>query len=933
MSIHFDLHADETLKYILAKSAYTSSFIGLLLLLSWWYGESSFDQRFDPVAAANDERDVAVKERDDAQRAWGEMGTKHEQALKSVLELQNEINKSFKDLPWLKKKNSELTEENAVQHNKIEHLKSVQKKYDDLLRQASTYGMSAQRPEHYQRNCEHAQRQLEIANNLLRGSQIHAKTLEEKLEAQSEQANQEKRWLRAKLTKNSRSTAYWAKFCVTDGVSEIKPAWGIRCACTEPETAYSLKDQTPRIVELETTVAARDLTILRLRGSRWNALENSTTWEPKATLPSGEIPISGTSPGAQTTPTALAHTCEHEQQCKDLGQQVKDDATTIRQLRKECQDLKDAASSHSTTSAAEMNAKAKFQKELTEKDAVIKILQEEKITKGEELAVKNEEMGNLRQEVAEEAREKRAEWERESRQQKTEIDGLKETIKERDLEINDLEEANQEYAVQEAPESSETLQRLKTANTNLDELRRRNDEYKGLSETQAVKINELETTVRDLEGKNNLKDNKIAGLEGQINKLEAAGRDSDAATKFRDDEVAGLEKQINELKAAGRELEVANSLKDDNIVGLQEQINQLKAAGWELETTIKLKDDNIANLGVQISQVASRESVDQVNREYRLLYDHYYLVLGKLDVAEGKLKLAETTHNGDRQALDAMQQNDAAKQQDLQRVRNDYTTLRNLHQKCDGQINALRTQLRQGAHSHTDLQMKYTAQATELEKANQNVSELQTKFANLQKERTHVQQITSSSENDVEKYRAEGAERARPIWQAKIDRDLSAQASKLEASENKVFKLETQLRQAKADPLREVQLKSREDAVKLREDALTADNDAMDHDQQAPKEDDEIKAMEAKLIAANKEAGNAKLRNRGIVNELNKERKERKDEKERYERELKKEQEDAARRSEMLKLRLEADNPLKNMVSKLQNEVARLKETIEKKSG
>lgn len=877
-----DFFDPDSQDYFLSKAAYTGSFIGLLFLLSWWYGRFNFEQRFDPLAAANEERDIAVQERDDAQRAWGEMGARYERALESVLKLDDKLSKASKDLPWLEKRNYELAEENAIQNNEIERLKPFQRKYDDLLHEVSTYGMRAQRPENYQRKCEEVQRQLEITNNDLRRSQLRVETLDEQLDAQSEKANREIGWLRTRVTKNSRSTAYWAKFRTVDGAS--KPAWGIRCACTEPEVAYSLKDQAPRIVELEAIVAARDLTINRLRGSRSNVLPTSTSWESKTTLPSTEDVMSSTSHGVQTVPATLAHTCEHEQRCKDLGQQVADDAEIIRQLRKECQDLKDAASNRTATSAAEIDVK----------DAMIEELQAEKMTAGEELATKDQEIGNLREEKvlgAEKAREESAEWEQESRRLRTEINGLKKVIEEKNSEISDLEEANQDIAHQPATESPDTLQRLETANTNLDVSRRQYDECQRQSETQATRINELETTGREFEG----------------------------TTKLKDQKIAGLEERVNELETAGRQLEVTANRKDDDITGLQVQINELKVAGRELEMTIKFKDDNIVNLQAQVNQAPSRESVIEKDRQYRELYDHYNLILGKLHHAEA-------IHNADRQALITMQQ-------ELAQVRNNYTTLRNVHQNCDGRISQLSTQLRQGAHNHTDLQVRHNAQEIELEKANQNVRELQIKVTNLQQANTHVQQITSSSENDVEKYRVEGEERARQIWQAKADRDLSAQASKLEASENKVFKLENQLRQAKPDPLREVQLKSREDAIKLREEALKVDTDAMDHDQQAPKGDSEVKAMEVKLAAANKEAGNGKLRNRGIQNELNKERKERKDEKERHEREMKKEKEEEARRTEVLKIRLETENPLKGTVRHLQNEVANLKKTIEEQKS
>ena len=132
----------------------------MLLLLSWCYGQSSFDNRLDPVEAADQERNAAIEERDEAQRAWQEMGMKHERAMETNLELQAEFSKAFKDLPWLEQRNSELAENNILQHNEIERLELFKQKYDELLQQVRAYGMSAKRPEYYQQRSEHVQREL-----------------------------------------------------------------------------------------------------------------------------------------------------------------------------------------------------------------------------------------------------------------------------------------------------------------------------------------------------------------------------------------------------------------------------------------------------------------------------------------------------------------------------------------------------------------------------------------------------------------------------------------------------------------------------------------------------------------------------------------------------------------------------------------------------
>ena len=841
----------------------------------------------DPVEAAIEERDAAIKERDDAQCAWAEMGTKHERVLEKLVKLQDEYSKAFKDLPWLNKRISEIAEENSVQHNEIERLKLVEQQHDELLHKVSKYGMTAKRPEFYQQRSENVQRELEVSNNVLHRSQICVKALEERFRAQHEKADREINYLRAQIKKNSRSTAYWARMRTASHALKPSPAWGVRCACTEPEIAYSLKDQTPRILELEASVAARDATIMRLRASHGNALNKYTASASnvaKISIPSKEDSISVTTTGSQPATRTLVHACEHEQQCKNLEKQVADDAKFIRELREECQELRDAASNESTRDAAEIDGEARFETQLAAKDATIQELREDNTAGNAELAAKEAQLVKLREEKRSadekaateisnldgelldirndlvDARAIAVEREQEIAQQKTRINeletaqgALEDAIKEKNLEIDDLEKANQEIAEQPAPDSAETLQRLRTANTNLDDLRRQYAECEEQSETQTVRISELEV--------------------------------------------------------AGRELEATTKLKDDRIARLEEQINAAPTVAF-----------------VERQNQSHNEAISEKDREYQALYDLYQQTLGRQ-------QLAEAERDEYMQAFNSMQQDNNAKQLELQGLWTQYTNLGNVHTNCDGRITDLANQLRQGGIKHTDLQVEYNTQATELDEINHNARELRSQVASLQRAITNLEQ-KNSSESDFEAYRLEGENRARPVWQANFDREMSAQALKLETTQGLVFKLESQLQQAKnqANPLREMQLKAREDAVKLREDALKLDADDMDHDQQGGKADPEIKILEGKLAAANKEAGDARVRNRGIQSQLNKERKERKEEKERHERELKKEQEDSMKRSDILKLRLEKENPLKGTVSKLQNEVARLSKELKERT-
>ena len=382
--------------------AWAVAFVGFFSLISWWHGRPNLEERFDPIKAANEERDAVIKDRDDALRAWAEMGTKHERAIEKIVNLEDEASRNFKDLPYLTQRNYELSNENIVQYNEIQRLEIIKQQYDDLMRDVSAYGMTAKRPEKDQREYESLQRRLEISNCHLQKVEETAKVLKDMLKTQKETADKEKDWLRAMLKKNARSSAYWAKFRRSD---DSKLAWGVRCACTEPETAYSLIDQTQKIVELEGIIA--------------------TTKIPS-----------------------------HDQNISDSRK----DLVNVRKIA--------------------------------------------------------------------------TEREKELEQQKTRIDELEanqsrleDIINHKNVEIQELEAANQEMAEEPAQESAETLQRLTMANTHLKDLRHRYAEREGQSETQSARINELEATQRELEGRIEQKDAEIttANINLQESRQQHAG--------------------------------------------------------------------------------------------------------------------------------------------------------------------------------------------------------------------------------------------------------------------------------------------------------------------------------------------------------------------------------------------------------------------------
>ena len=640
---------------------------------------------------------------------------------------------------------------------------------------------------------------------------------------------------------------------------------------------------------------ARDLTITNLRESRSiRNISNNDTASTSNAFSSTEDSNSDRTAGSGTATTILVHADEHGEQCRDLSKQVADDAKNVEQLREECQKLRDAASNNTTVDVPEITARAELDKDLNTKETVIqdlqkqltakdetvdslqkenatandelaknsqtiKTLRDEKATTGEELNAKKEEADKLREEKTaadEDRRTEISDLRQQLSENRKELEDAREEVKQKDREIDELEDANQEIAGQPDPESARLLT---TANDTLDDLRREHAECKVHSETQAVRISELEAAERE------------TGAQAvRISELEAADRDAGAVIRARADRIANLEEQIN------------NAIQSH-------------------DAAVRQRDE------------------------------HYQALHGSHE----RIRLAEAQHNVDVQALTTMQQNDAAKQLEMQRVWNEYQNVSRLHGNCDRRIHDLTNQLRQGANVHTDLQTNYNTRATELEEANQNAHELQSEVLKLRKTVTSLEQVDSSSESDFEKYRIEGESRARPVWQANFDREMSAQASKLVASEGRIFKLQNQLQQAKnqTNPLREIQIKEREEAVKLREDALKSATDTMDHDQQESRADPDIKELEDKLTAANKEANDAKARNRGIQKMLNDERKGRTDEQARHEKAMKKQEEESKRSIEISKVRLEKDNPLKGVVSKLQNDVMRFKKELEERKA
>ena len=825
-SIAFDSQADKFSKYILKHIACTVTFFGFLLLLSWYYGRSNFE-RWDPVQAANEERDAAIEQRDDAQRTWQKTESKYEKTLATNLQLRSEISKTSKDLPWLEQRVSALVEETNLQQHAIEGLEAIKRKYEKLSKEVNDYGLSAERPE-YQKRYEEAKRMLDLTNNHLQNSQYYAKGLEEKLQTQLEKPNAEIKWLRARLRSNARSTAYWARYRQHADNPEFKPAWGVRCACTEPDIGYSLKDQGPRIVDLEDTVA-------RLLGKVLNTPD--------------------------VAETKVRVKAEEELSAKDtVIKELREEVTARKQTINGLLDEKVTASDELAASRQKIN-EIRGEKEAADRTATTTI------------SDLNHTLSESRKDLAD-ARQEYADVQRELGQQKAMVEELRNDIAGKEVEIGQLESANQEMAEQPSLESTENVRLLTIANTNLNDSRRENAECQKQCETQTAKIAEWE----------------------------AAGREFDARVEAKDDRIAKLEEKINEQS------ETHTS-----------KFGEWEAAGREFNARVEAKDDKITDLEQQIYKK---------DKDYRELFDHYNIVLGERKYVVDK-------YNGDLQTFKTMQKGYFDREHELQHQWTEYSRS---HVNCGGQITTLTNQVREGANAHgnlqntltclrnthTDLQTKHNAQAEELDVANQNVRELRDQLAEC-----------SSSEINFEKYRIEGENRARQIWQANATQETSDQKLRLEESERKVVKLENQLRQAKnqTNPLQEMLLKEREIAVKAKEEALEKSTDPMDHDQQGSHSGGlEIEDLERRLAAANQEINNAKNRNRAISGQLNTEKKERSEEKARHEKLLKQEQESAKTKCDVLRITLEKENPLKGIVSKLQDEIIKLRGEAEKRN-
>ena len=787
----FDSQADKYLKYTLKHFACTVTFFGFLLLLSWYYGRSDLERGWDPVEAANEERDAAIEQRDDAQRTWQKTESKYEKTLATNLELRSRLAKETKDIPWLKQRLSELVKETNIQHEAIEDLEAIKRKYDKLSKQVNDYGLSAERPEHHQKRAEEFRRSLEASNNSLQTSQSYAKCLEERLQKQLETSNTEIKWLRTRLRRNARSTAYWARYRQHADDPGFKPAWGIRCACTEPDVGYSLRDQSPRIFELEDTVAC-------LLGKILNTPDLETGVRAKA---------------------------EEELAAKDtVIEELREEVTARNQTIKGLLDEKVTASDELAASRQKIN-ELRGEKEAADRNSTTTI------------SDLNHTLSEGRKDWAD-ARQERADIQRELGQQKAKEQELRNAIAGKDVEISELERANQEMAEQPSLEAAENIRLLTIANTNLNELRRENVEYKEQSETQTAKISEWEATGRDFDARVEAKDDRIAKLE------EKANEQSETHTT-----------KLGEWEAAGRDLNARVEAKDHKIVDLESQIRSYN------------------------------DAIYKKDKDYKELYDHYYIVLGeKNDVLD--------KYNGDVQTFNTMQKGYADREHELKRQWTEHTRS---HVNCGGQVAAL----------------------------TKHVRELQGQLAEL-----------PSSEINFEQYRIEGENRARQICQANAAQEASAQRLRLKESEQKIFKLENELQQAKnqKNPLQEMQLKEREMAVKAKEDALKKSMDPMENDQQVSNSGGlELEDLERRLAAANQEIIYVKNRNRVVSGQLNTEKKERSEEKARHEKLLKQEQQNAKTKCDVLRITLEKEHPLKRVVSKLQDEVIRLRGEVEKR--
>ena len=458
----FDSQAVKYLKYVFKHLASTITFVGFLLLLSLYYGRSDLDRRWDPIEAANEERDAAIEQRDDAQRTWQKTESKYEKTLATNLELRSRLAKETKDIPWLKQRLSEVVEENDIQRKAIEDMEAFKRNHDRLSKQVNDNGLSAERPE-YQKRYEEAKRNLHFTSNSLQNSQSYAKGLEEKLQTQLEKPNAELKWLRARLRRHARSTG-------------------------------------PKMIELEDTVARLLKKILN------------------------------TSDVAET-------------RLRELGQH-----------------------------------KAMLQE-------------------------------------------------------------LRNDLARKDVKIGELEGANLELAQKADVEAAENIRLLTIANTNLNELRAKNDEYKEQSETQTAKIGEWEAAGRELDAKVEAKDHKILMLERQINEqsethttklgeVESQNRSYNDAIYIKDKEYKELYEREHELQRQWTEhnrshvncggqittLTKRNRVLQGQLADLRTKLQQAKSQTNPLQET-QLKEREVA---VKAKEDALKKGTDPMEKDQQV---------------------------------------------------------------------------------------------------------------------------------------------------------------------------------------------------------------------------------------------------------------------------------------------------------------------------
>lgn len=284
-----------------------------------------------------------------------------------------------------------------------------------------------------------------------------------------------------------------------------------------------------------------------------------------------------------------------------------------------------------------------------------------------------------------------------------------------------------------------------------------------------------------------------------------------------------------------------------------------------------------------------------------------------------------------------------------------YQCLHGIHAQCN--TDQLTAQVGQLLNNLSSLQAQSNLQASELLVANQRVAQQQfqldeartksQRFEELQQQLAEatnlLQQLGSNSETIIERYRQEGEQRVRHQLQSRYEEDVGLQKMLFQDQGQQLLRAQNDLKLARSQaktPLNlanlEIRLQEREREIETREKALrkiqpVAGEDEMDLDHHESKQEKEVAELKTQLAKASKEAADLRVRSKYTFSKLEQEKKARAADNQRHEKQMHRVEEEFKKRGEVLKMRLEKENPLNATVAKLRSENVKLQRELEMK--